>query len=85
MPFEEEEKQQDEVEEKKVQLNLAYDAAFARQDPACRGMDDVHKMSVTGKSIIGSMGTQMKMPGWDDILILGAQLNPPSLEDHAEV
>ncbi len=85
VPFEEEEKQQDEVEEKKVQLNLAYDAAFARQDPACRGMDDIHEMAVTGKSIIGSMGTQMKMPGWDDILILGAQLNPPPLEDHAEV
>lgn len=38
-------------------------------------------MAVSGKSLHSSMGTQMKMPGWDDILILGAQLNPPPLND----
>ena len=27
----------------------------------------------------------MKMPNWDDILILGAQLNPPPLLDEEEV
>ena len=34
-------------------------------------------MAVTGRTIGGAMGTQMPMPGWDDILLLGAQLNPP--------
>src|SRR5699024_3579174 len=31
------------------------------------------------------MGTQMPMPNWDDILILGAQLNPPPLDEHEEI
>lgn len=38
-------------------------------------------MAVSGKSISGAMGTQMPMPNWDDILLLGAQLNPPPLND----
>ena len=45
---------------------LAYDPAYARCDASCRYMDDIHEMAVTGKSIIGAMGTQMPMPGWDD-------------------
>lgn len=32
-----------------------------------------------------SMATKMKMPNWDDILILGAQLNPPPLDEDAPV
>ena len=31
------------------------------------------------------MGTKMAMPNWDDILILGAQLNPPPLMEHDPV
>ena len=42
-------------------------------------------MAVTGKSISGAMGTQMPMPNWDDILLLGAQLNPPPLDDKEPV
>ena len=42
-------------------------------------------MAVTGQPIIEAMGTKMKMPDWDDILILGAQLNPPPLDEHAPV
>ena len=53
---------------------LAYDPAYARCDASCRYMDDIHEMAVTGKSIIGAMGTPMPMPGWDDILLLGNQL-----------
>lgn len=60
---------------------LAYDSQFVRHDPGCRYMEEIHQMAVTGKSISGSMGTQMAMPGWDDILLLGAQLNPPPLND----
>lgn len=64
---------------------LAYDPAYARCDAGCRHMDDIHEMAVTGKSIIGAMGTPMPMPGWDDILLLGNQLNPPPLNDHDAV
>ena len=48
-------------------------------------MDEIHEMAVKGKSIIAAMGTQMSMPGWDDILFLGAQLNPMPLDEHAPV
>ncbi len=61
--------------------DLSYDKAYARQDPSSRYMDEIHQMAVTGKSIGGSMGTKMPMPNWDDILLLGAQLNPPPLHD----
>ena len=64
---------------------LAYDKAFARVDERCRYMKEIHEMAVTGRTIGGAMGTQMPMPGWDDILLLGTQLNPPPLEDNAPV
>lgn len=60
---------------------LRYDPAYARVDPECRYMDVIHEMAVSGKTIGGAMGTRMAMPDWDDILILGAQLNPPPLND----
>jgi glutamate synthase domain-containing protein 2 len=62
---------------------LAY--LHERQDQTCRYMDDIHQMAVTGDTIIDAMCTKMPMPGWDDILLLGAQLNPPPLDEHAEV
>ena len=61
--------------------SLAYDPATARQDASCRYMAEIHQMAVTGRSIGGSMSTKMPMPNWDDILLLGAQLNPPPLND----
>ena len=60
---------------------LNYDASTARQDESCRYMAEIHEMAVTGKTIGGSMGTRMPMPNWDDILLLGAQLNPAPLEE----
>ncbi len=42
-------------------------------------------MAVTGKPVIEAMGTQMKMPDWDDVLLLGAQLNPMPLDEHEGV
>ena len=65
--------------------SLAYDPQYARHDLSNRYMAEIHEMAVSGKSIIGAMGTKMKMPNWDDILILGAQLNPPPLLDEEEV
>lgn len=50
-----------------------------------RYMKEIQQMAATGKPIIEAMGTGMPMPGWDDILILGAQLNPAPLDEHADV
>ena len=65
--------------------SLEYDQTYVRRDANCRYMDDIHEIAVTGKSISGAMGTQMPMPNWDDILLLGAQLNPPPLNDYDPV
>ena len=66
-------------------LDLSYPKETRKTDSSYRYMKEIHEMAVSGKSAIEAMGTQMKMPGWDDILILGAQLNPMPLEEHAEV
>lgn len=50
-----------------------------------RYMREIQEMAVTGKPVIEAMGTKMKMPDWDDILIMGAQLNPMPLDEHAPV
>lgn len=71
----------EEIPTEKKGNNLAYDKAFYRVDESSRYMEEIHQMAVTGKSIGGSMGTRMPMPGWDDILILGAQLNPAPLNE----
>lgn len=60
---------------------LEYDAATARHDRSSRYMEEIHQMAVTGKSIGGAMSTQMPIPAWDDILLLGSQLDPPPLDD----
>lgn len=64
---------------------LAYPSEYARHDEGCRYMAEIHEMAVSGKSLSGSMGTQMRMPGWDDVLLLGAQLDPAPLDDDAPV
>ena len=66
-------------------LKLDYPKEFIRNDPACRYMKEIHEMAVTGKSISAAMGTLLPMPDWDDILILGAQLDPMPLNEDAEV
>ena len=65
--------------------NLEYDSRTARLDPTDRYMDEIHKMAVSGKSIGDAMSTKMPMPNWDDILLLGAQLNPAPLNDKETV
>lgn len=65
--------------------SLAYPEDYVRVDESCRYMKEIHEMAVSGKSIIDAMGTRLPMPNWDDILILGAQLNPPPLMEHDEV
>jgi len=48
-------------------------------------MDAIHQMAANGQSIIEAMGIQKSVPSWDDILILGAQLDSMPLEHHAPV
>ena len=48
-------------------------------------MNDIHMMAITGNSIISAMGTKLPLPSWNDILILGNQLNPPPLLESEEV
>ena len=72
-------------EKAEAQADITYDSAYYRVDANCRYMEEIHQMAVTGKSIIGAMGTHMKMPNWDDVLILGNQLNPPPLNDDEPV
>lgn len=85
--FEKQTKEQQEGLEKteKEKEPFAYPDEFIRTDSSCRYMDEIHQMAVSGKPIIEAMSTKMPMPGWDDILILGAQLNPPPLEEHEKV
>ncbi len=66
-------------------MELSYDKNFYRNDNSCRYMEEIHQMAVTGKTISGAMGTKMAMPSWDDVLLLGAQLNPPPLEEDEPV
>lgn len=66
-------------------LDLSYPKETRKTDGNYRYMKEIHEMAVTGKSAIEAMGTQMKMPNWDDVLILGAQLNPMPLDEHADV
>lgn len=75
-----------EVGKQKVEKQeLQYNSNYVRHDTSCRYMEEIHEMAVTGKSISGAMGTQLSMPSWDDILLLGAQLNPPPLEEEETV
>ncbi len=71
--------------EQENKIDLSYPREYERHDKTIRYMDEIHQMAVTGKSIISAMGTSRPMPNWDDILILGAQLNPPPLDEHAHV
>lgn len=68
-----------------TELELAYPKEFTKSDKDSRYMDEIHKMAVTGEYLHAAMGTRMPTISWDDILILGAQLNPFPLNDHDEV
>lgn len=81
----EEDRKPDEENVPVRELSLAYPEAYARRDTTIPYMEEIHEMAVTGKSRISAMGTRMPMPDWKDILILGAQLNPMPLDEHAPV
>jgi len=64
---------------------LAYPSNFTRMDDSIRYMSEIHEMAVSGESIIEAMGIKKTVPSWDDILIMGAQLDPMPLERHEKV
>lgn len=64
---------------------LSYDKDYAKSDKDIRAMDAIHQMAITGESIVAAMYTELPMPNWEDILILGCQLNPQPLESDVEV
>ena len=65
--------------------DLSYSKDFAKSDKDIRQMDAIHQMAISGESIVAAMYTELPMPNWDDILILGNQLNPQPLESDVEV
>lgn len=81
----------EEGEEKKedagldMDANLEYDTTILRHDESDRYMEEIHQMAVEGRSIYAAMGTRLPLPKWEDILLLGAQLNPPPLNDEEAV
>ena len=58
-----------------------YDANLVREDPDARYMKEIHEMAVSGESLHAAMGTLLPLPKWEDILLLGAQLDPAPLND----
>lgn len=59
---------------------LAYPDAFAKSGSnEFPQMDAIHQMALTGSSVVDAMGTLKPIISWDDILIMGAQLNPAPL------
>ena len=76
-----------ETREVKENINLSnYMREFERNsDDKEIWMKDIHEMAVTGKSISSAMGTKLPIVSWNDILILGAQLNPMPLLDDEKV
>ncbi len=80
-----ESKASNESAEEKHSFDLDYPVETRKTDSDYRYMKQIHDMAVSGQSAIEAMGTLMNMPNWDDILVLGAQLNPMPLDEHAEV
>ncbi|MBS7009492.1 glutamate synthase-related protein [Anaerostipes sp.] len=59
---------------------LAYPEAFSKSSSKeFPQMDAIHQMALTGSSVVDAMGTLKPIISWDDILIMGAQLNPAPL------
>ena len=60
--------------------NLAYPKEYAKSDKNIRAMDLIHEMAMSKKSVISAMATDLKMPDWDDILIMLTSIQEQSLE-----
>lgn len=80
-----EEEKTEPVETKETSVE-EYLKEYARQSDSKEvSMTDIHEMTRTGKSIISAMGTTKPIISWDDVVILGNQLNPQPLLETEEV
>lgn len=66
--------------------SLAYHAGFERANDSVEVyMDIIHEMAKTGEMVIEPMRSKLPIISWEDILILGAQLATPVLNEHDPV
>lgn len=66
--------------------SLDYFGEYTRSnDTVEKHLDIIHEMAKTGSPVIAPMKTQLPIISWDDILFLGAQLNPMPLNEHEDV
>jgi glutamate synthase domain-containing protein 2/DNA-directed RNA polymerase subunit RPC12/RpoP len=63
--------------------DISIDPKLVRHDNG--PMDEIHALSMTGKSVGEPMDTLMPIPSFDDILFLGGQLAHPPLNDGEDV
>lgn len=73
------------VSDDKTHNTLAYPSDYLVVDPDIRFMDEIHEMSVSGRTLIEAMGVTDVNPSWDDIMILGGQLDPMPLMETEDV
>ncbi|MBE6469226.1 MAG: FMN-binding glutamate synthase family protein [Coriobacteriaceae bacterium] len=64
---------------------LAIPAELRRFDPSIRHLSTIHELAENGRAPDGAMATTLPLPAWEDILVLGAQLDPMPLAEDAEV
>ena len=64
---------------------LAVPASLRRDDPSIRHMSAIHALAENGRVADGAMATDLPLPKWEDILVLGAQLDPMPLAEGANV
>ena len=86
----EEKNKKEEPKEKKKEENKNSLQKYLREyrreaDETEKNMADIHTMAIEGKSIISAMGTKLPVVSWNDILILGGQLNKMPLLESEEV
>ncbi len=78
---------EDDGESSETAANLEPPSGHANaQDPnPVRYMSEIEEMAVSGEPIKDAMATQMPLPSWDDILLLGNQLASRPLPANADV
>lgn len=65
--------------------SLAVSAELRRTDALIRHMDTIHTLAEQGSVPDGAMATSVALPSWDELLVLGAQLDPMPLDEGAPV
>lgn len=75
---------EDNTENKNFSLEYSKKLTKESSENECY-MKMIHEIAVSGKSIIEPMGTKLPIISWDEILMLGAQLNPLPLDEHDKV